>query len=258
VVRASKGRDGATHAATDTGDLACGTSRTGTPPPRRAPHAHVGSRRPRQGSGPRVAVGKHALSSMSGGTKTVELRVSSFRTSEWRVAGHRNGLTGSVFGFRRRAWSLPLSPLKGWPGGGGPAVRGLPGLDQPAAGPLPGRGRGGVRAAVPAAEDLSERDQSWHRGADHPAAQGAGRAGPGRRAAHHRLAPGPPSSGHGVGGHRQPLPHPGRAGHPATREAADVVLLALPGRPAERVLAVGLHPLPAGRRRGHRDLDLAG
>jgi hypothetical protein len=38
-------------------------------------------------------------------------------------------------------------------------LRGRPVLGLRAAGPLPGRGRGGVRAAVPAAEDLSDRDK---------------------------------------------------------------------------------------------------
>jgi len=41
------------------------------------------------------------------------------------------------------------------PGGGGPPVGGLAGLDRPAAGPLPGQRGGGVRAAVAAAEDPS-------------------------------------------------------------------------------------------------------
>jgi transposase-like protein len=41
----------------------------------------------------------------------------------------------------------------------------------------------------PAAEILTVRDQTRRRRADHRAAQRARRAGPGRRAAHHRLAP---------------------------------------------------------------------
>ena len=52
-----------------------------------------------------------------------------------------------------------------------------------AAGPLRGRGRGGVRAAVPAVEDFPVRDQPGHGRADRAAAQGAGRAGTRRRAA---------------------------------------------------------------------------
>ena len=141
--------------------------------------------------------------------------------------------------------------------GGGPLVRGGPVLGLRAAGPLPGRGRGGVRAAVAAAEDLTVGDQPGHRGADRAAAQGPGRAGPGRRAAHHRLAPGAPSPDPGLGGDRQPLPGPRRTGHPRPREAAEVVLPAVRRRAAQRVLAVRLHPLPARRRRGHRDPDLA-
>src|SRR5215471_7614031 len=41
------------------------------------------------------------------------------------------------------------------PGGGGPGLRGVPGLGVPPGGPLPRRGRGGVRAAVAAAEVLT-------------------------------------------------------------------------------------------------------
>ena len=80
------------------------------------------------------------------------------------------------------------------------------------------------------------------------AAQGAGRAGPGRRAAHHRLAPGAPPPDPGVGGDDQPVPDPGRAGHPRAAQAAEVVLHPVRGRAAERVLAVRLHPLAPGRR----------
>jgi hypothetical protein len=142
------------------------------------------------------------------------------------------------------------------PGGGGPPVRGLPGLDQPAADPVPGRGRISVRAAVPQAEDLPERRRPGHRRADRAAAQGPGRAGPGRRAAYHRLAPGAPPRPAGVGGHRQPYPVAAGTGNSRPGQAAEVVLHPVPGRLAERVLAVRLHPLPAGRRHGHRDPDL--
>ena len=83
-----------------------------------------------------------------------------------------------------------------------------------AAGPVPGRGRGGVRAAIPAAEDLTARDRRRGRGDDRAAAQGAGRAGPRRRAAYDLLAPGASPPGPGLPGHGQPAPHPGRAGHP--------------------------------------------
>jgi transposase InsO family protein len=38
-------------------------------------------------------------------------------------------------------------------------------------------------------------------------------------AAHHRLAPAAPSPGHGVAGHRQPVPDPGRAGDPGPGQA---------------------------------------
>jgi hypothetical protein len=48
-------------------------------------------------------------------------------------------------------------------------------MDLHAAGPLPGRGRGGVRAAVAAAEDLTDRDRPRDGRADRPAPQGTGR-----------------------------------------------------------------------------------
>jgi hypothetical protein len=69
---------------------------------------------------------------------------------------------------------------------GGPQLRGRPVLDLHAAGPVPRRRRGGVRAAVPAAEILACRDQPGHHRADHQVSQRAVRAGPGRRPAHHR------------------------------------------------------------------------
>ena len=48
-----------------------------------------------------------------------------------------------------------------------------------------------------------------------------------------------------VAGHHQPDPGPRRHGDPGPVEAAEVVLHPVRSRPAERVLAVRLHPLPA-------------
>src|SRR5258708_6743361 len=90
--------------------------------------------------------------------------------------------------------------------------------------PLQGRGRGSVRAAVPAAEDLPDRDQRRRGRPDHPAAQGTVRPGPRRRPADHRLAPAAASPGQRLGRDRQQVPDPGRAGHPEPRQAAEVVL----------------------------------
>ncbi len=136
-------------------------------------------------------------------------------------------------------------------------LRGRPVLGLRAAGPLPGRGRRSVRAAVPAAEDLPLRDQRRRRRPDHPSAQGPRRPGPGRRPADHRLAPAAASPGQRLGRDRQQVPEPGRAGHSRPGQAAEVVLHPVPGGHAERALAVRLHPLPARRRDGHRDPDLA-
>src|ERR1700729_1934112 len=52
----------------------------------------------------------------------------------------------------------------------------------------------------------------------------------------------------GVTGDSQPLPGPGRVSDPRATQAAEVVLPAVRGRAAERVLAGRLHPLPAGLR----------
>src|SRR5689334_12137791 len=83
---------------------------------------------------------------------------------------------------------------------------------------------GGVRAAVPASEDLTGRDQRDHRRVDRAAAQGTGRARAGRWAAHHRLASGPPPSHSGLSRDHQPVPDPSRPGHPGAEETAQIVL----------------------------------
>jgi hypothetical protein len=79
------------------------------------------------------------------------------------LAGDRMGAPGSVQPQDIRMGCLKTlgncchrEPV---PGRGSPRVRGLAGLDFPAGRLLPGRGGGGVRAAVTAAEDLTERDQ---------------------------------------------------------------------------------------------------
>ena len=124
------------------------------------------------------------------------------------------------------------------------------------------RGRGGVRAPLPATQDLTEREPAevvdlivelreklTATGLD---------AGPdtiGWHLQHH----------HSLTVSRATIARylakarPGRRG---TEEAAEVVLHPLPGGDAQRMLAVRLHPLPApdaptGARRRHRDLDLA-
>jgi transposase InsO family protein len=107
----------------------------------------------------------------------------------------------------------------------GPVLWGGPVLGLHPAPPVPGRRRGGVRAAVAAAQGLAVSDQPGHCGADRGAAQGPGRAGPGRRAAHHLLAPGTPPPDPGLGGHRQPHPGPPGPGHPRCREAAEVACI---------------------------------
>ena len=123
-----------------------------------------------------------------------------------------------------------------------------PGLGVPAGGPVPGRGRGGVRAAVPAAEDLT--------------------AAPSRTTAvslifelrkelaGQGLDAGPHTIGWHLEHHHQVRVsaatisrYLARAGlvTPEPGEAAEVVLHPVRRRAAQRVLAVRLHPLPARR-----------
>jgi hypothetical protein len=69
--------------------------------------------------------------------------------------------------------------------------------------------------------------------------------------------------GHTVSpGHRVAVPGQARAGRPRAEEATEVVLHPVPGGAAQRMLAGGLHPLPAHpprrpARTRHRDLVLA-
>src|SRR5436190_298754 len=83
---------------------------------------------------------------------------------------------------------------------------------------------------VPAAEDLAECDQRRRRRADRAVAQGTVWAGPGRRAAHDRLASAASSPDHGVGGDGRPVPDPGGPGGTRAEEAPEVVVHPLPGR----------------------------
>ena len=137
------------------------------------------------------------------------------------------------------------------------AVRRPPFLGVPAPRPLPGRGRGSARAALPTAEDLTDCGPGDHGRGDRQAPQGAPGGRTRRRPRHHRLAPRAPRRGPGVGIHGGPHPDSARPGHPATCEATQVLLPAVRSRPTQRDLAVRLHPLPAGHRSRHRDPDLA-
>ena len=59
-----------------------------------------------------------------------------------------------------------------------------------------------------------------------------------------------------VAGHDPPDPDPATPRSSRTRQAAPLVLHPLRGRPAQRVLAVRLHPLPARRRRRDADVEI--
>ena len=65
----------------------------------------------------------------------------------------RSGDVKGASGYHCSCYRGPVS------GGGGPGVWGVAGVGVAAGGPVPGRGRGGVRAAVPAATSLPVRDQ---------------------------------------------------------------------------------------------------
>ena len=110
------------------------------------------------------------------------------------------------------------------------------------------RGRGRVRAAIPRPENLTERHparrpSSWccelrkelgEAGLD----AGADTIGWHLQHHHHTTA---------VAGHDQPDPGPGRRRHPGPVETTEVLLPPVRSRPAQRDLAVRLHPLPTHR-----------
>ena len=202
----------------------------------------------------------------------VELRVPNLKTSRTGVSRHPGqlpGVTGVAAGLAGRWLSRSRdveSPAghhgrhgREAPGQrGSPHLRGGPVVDLCAAGPLP-------RAEGEAAfEPRSRRPKTSPRAIPDAAVSlitemRKDLAGQGLDAGPHTIA-WHLAHHHGIRvsrGDRQPLPGPGRAGHPGSAEAAEVVLPAVRRRAAQRVLAVRLHPLPARRRRGHRDPGLA-
>ncbi len=109
--------------------------------------------------------------------------VSWLNTSEWGVSRHRHSVSHDIgiagvasVGHVEATSGHHRGPCRHLPVGGGPHLRGLPGLDQPTDGPPPRRGRGRVRAQVPAAVDVPGGHRSC-RGRPGPATtQGTGRA----------------------------------------------------------------------------------
>jgi len=122
---------------------------------------------------------------------SAEHRVSSLRTSRTGLSRHagqsgpglgaRCGVSGGVAAGRAGACRDVESPAghhgcrcREAPGQRGrPQLRGVPVLGARAAGPVPGGRGGAVRAAVPSAENLAERDQRRGRRPDRRGAQGA-------------------------------------------------------------------------------------
>ena len=160
-----------------------------------------------------------------------------------RVAGSMLGHVESQAGHHRRH---PRGPH---PGRGRRHLRRLQGLGLQADRPLPRRGRGRVRTAIPTTEDLTRR----HRPSvvelilelrEQLAAAGLD-AGPDTIAWHLEHHHGHRVSRSTISRH---LARAGTRG-PRTEEATEVLLHPVRGHHAERDLAVRLHPLPARRTR---------
>ena len=71
------------------------------------------------------------------------------------------------------------------------------------------------------------------------------------------MAPGPGWSAGAIHLDHSTNPAPPRADHPATTQTPTKLLPPIRSRPTQRMLAVRLHPLAAGRRHRHRDPQLA-
>ena len=147
---------------------------------------------------------------------------------------------------RKPAWSSPLSSSRAAPRPRSPHLRRLPGLGLRARGPLPRRGRGRVRAALTAPEDLT-------RPPPQPATVelilGSATSSP-SQASTPAPTPSPGTSQHHhhtrrLAGHDQPHPDPRRTGHPGPEETTQVLLHPLrsracptrPGRPTSPTTA---------------------
>ena len=157
------------------------------------------------------------------------------------VATHLQGPPGHHSPVRRQA-----EPRRGRR-----PLRRAPRLGLQAQGPLRGRGRDRLRAPLPKTQDLPLRLNARGRRPHRPDPQGAHRRRAGRRPRDHRLAPrAPPRTPSGQIDH-QPPPDPIRAGHPRAQETTEVLIHPLRGIPAQRDLAIRLHPLPTHQHRRH-------
>ena len=107
-------------------------------------------------------------------------------------------------------------------------------------------GEAAFEPLLPRSRHQPRRDTTVDRRAGPAAAQGAARGRPGRRRRHDRLAPDPPPRHHRVPRDDPPDPGPDRSDHPRPEEATQEQLPAVRSRPAQRDLAVRLHPLPPG------------
>jgi hypothetical protein len=147
------------------------------------------------------------------------------------------------------------------PSGGRRPLRRAPRLGLQAQSPLPGRGRGRLRAPLATTNNLTPVDATANRLPRPSPAQRTPRGRPRRRRRDCAVAPGAPPRGDLVAGHRAPHPDPARRDHPRAEQAPPVLLHPVRSSHAEPDLAVGLHPLPAARHQdlpqGHRDHHLA-
>ena len=115
------------------------------------------------------------------------------------------------------------------------------------------RRRPTLTGTTPTRQHHQRRGPRTHRGTTSP----AHRRGTGRRPGNHRLAPRARKPPPPLDLDDPTDPPHSRADHPRTQKATPVLLPTLRSRPAQRVLAVRLHPLAPGRRHRHRDPQLA-
>ena len=127
-----------------------------------------------------------------------------------------------------------------------------------AGGPLARCGRHRFRAPVAAAAHFAEGHRSGGSRVDREPARRPRRLGPRRRAPHHCLAPPGPSRNRCVALDDPPPPRGRRPRRPEPRKAAQKLLCPVRSRSAQRVLAIGFHPLAPRRRRHNRGHHLAG
>jgi hypothetical protein len=187
--------------------------------------------------------------------------VLSERIQQCPASGHRNGVSQDI-GMPGPARSTDVEGAschhrrgrrEPVPGGGGPGLRGVAGMGVAAGGPVPSRGRGGIRAPVTPPENLPVGDPRDDGGADRRAAQGAGGRG---------LDAGPHTIAWHLLHHHQVRVSPATVSRYLPR--ADLVTPSRPGgrarltcgSPPSSPAIAGRPTSPTTARQRHRDRDL--